>query len=120
MSHHKKLIKDIGATGIALTFLFLAIALGKKSGASPWLTGVISVSLAVVAVGAYKYTKLDTNGRTYTLVMVASFLILSIAGIVNEYVKRFFNPSLLHVFIAIIPGFLFAAYCTFRERRASN
>lgn len=120
MDHLKQLIKSIGGGGIALALLFLAFALGKEAGASSWLTGVVTVSLVFVAISAYTYRKHDSNGRKYVLLIAVGVFILSIAGIVNEYVRRFFTPSFLHFLLALSPGFLFAAYRAFLEKMAPN
>lgn len=96
---------------------FLGMMLGKNLGASQWLTYVILLTTILVVVAGATYRKRNKLGRLELLFFVIGLLSLTVAGIVNEYVKNFFVPSILYLLSAVTPGLLVSICRAVVEKR---
>lgn len=120
MIQAKKLIEAIIAGGIGLVLFYLAMTLGRNAGASPWLTGVVTVTIVFLLAAGFRFREHDNNDRIRGLLLVIGLVSLSAAGIANEYVKHFFIPSFFYVVMALLPGLVFAVYRAFLEMRSNE
>ena len=94
--------------------------LGRKFGASQWLTGVTILTCVIFASGLWNYHRLDEMRKKAFLLLLGCFLPLTVVSFVDEYVVDFFEPSRLYVLLAVLPAMVFMGYRLLAEKYTFN
>lgn len=123
MERTKPVLGNVVAIAAALTSVGLFFGfqwLGRELGASPWLTGLVTLTVVMLVLGGSNYRKVDEMRQKALLLLFVSLIGLTIASVVNEYVLHFFSPSRGYALLAFLPAISFVAYRAWMERRVPN